>query len=331
MKRLIKSVLFFLLYYTGIEWLLARLLPVRAAAVLMYHGVCDQASLPPDINFHLPRREFEQQMRALKSRYRIVSIEEIVRDLAEGRSIEKSVVITFDDGYRNNAQYAAPVLQELGLPYIVYAATSYVGTAKWTPLNELYWLWSEGKLSSDQMKEARKQIRTQPFGTPVPVLRDAERPSSLSSAAEESFTMLSWEELIQMASNGAEFGSHTHTHCNMAVESDETQKRELLTSKSFLEDHLGNPVKSFAYPFGRKAQMSEAARSNIIAAGYTSAISAEYGLVTSSSDRFCIPRLGYERPIWRFTGEILYQFAKQAWRERRRASAVADPLPSTEG
>ena len=63
--------------------------------------------------------------------------------------------------------------------------------------------------------------------------------------------------------------------------------------------------------------MSAAARENIIRAGYNSALSAENGLATVASDRFSLPRLGYERPIWRFTGEILYQFAKQAWRDRR--------------
>ena len=43
--------------------------------------------------------------------------------------------------------------------------------------------------------------------------------------------MLSWEELQAMASEGAAFGSHTHTHCNMAVESNERQREELNTSK----------------------------------------------------------------------------------------------------
>ena len=321
MKRLVKSALFFVLYYSGIEWVLARLIKPRAVAILMYHGVCDQAALPPEINFHLPRKEFAQQMRALKSRYRVVALDDVVSRLRDGKPLEKAVAITFDDGYRNNALYAAPILKQLGLPYTVYVATAYVESRTWIPLNQIYWLWSEGRLSSEQMRAARARIRGNPSGVRVPELAEVSASSAASSAAEESFGMLSWKELQEMASEGAEFGSHTHTHCNMAVESNERQREELSTSKSLLESHLNAPVQSFAYPYGRNAQMSDAARENIIRAGYNSALSAENGLATVASDHFGLPRLGYERPIWRFTGEILYQFAKQAWRDRRNKAS----------
>ena len=320
MKRFFKSGLFFVMYYTGIEWILARLIRPRAVAMLMYHGVCDETSLPPEINFHLPRAEFAQQMRALKTRYRVIPLDDIVARLADGKPLDQGVVITFDDGYRNNALYAAQLLKELDLPYTVYVATSYVESQLWIPLNEVYWLWSEGRLTAEQMKRIRTFIRGNPSGTPVPELVGVTKPSNISKAAEESFAMLSWAELERMAQGGADFGSHTHTHCNIAVESDERQKAELMTSKQLLEQHLSRPVRSFAYPYGRRPQMSEAARANIIRAGYTCAISAEQGLVTHASNRFDLQRLGYERPIWRFTGEILYQFAKQAWRDWRSAA-----------
>jgi peptidoglycan/xylan/chitin deacetylase (PgdA/CDA1 family) len=318
MKRLAKSVLFFVLYYSGIEWILARLIRPRAVAILMYHGVCDQAALPPEINFHLPREEFEQQMRALKSRYRVISLDDVAAHLRDGKPLEKAVVITFDDGYRNNALYAAPILKQSGFPYTVYVATAYVESRTWIPLNQIYWLWSEKRISSEQMRDARKRIRGNPSGVRVPELAEVADRSSASSAAEESFAMLTWKELEGMASEGAAFGSHTHTHCNMAIESNERQREELNISKSLLESHLNAPVRSFAYPYGKNAQMSAPARENIMRSGYSCALSAENGLATGTSDRFSLPRLGYERPIWRFTGEILYQFAKQAWRDRRR-------------
>ena len=328
MKHLVKSVLFFISYYSGIERVLARLIKPRAVAILMYHGVCDQAALPPEINFHLPREEFEQQMRTLKSRYRVIPLEDVVTCLQEGKPLEKAVVITFDDGYRNNALYAARILKELGLPYTVYVSTSYVESRTWIPLNRVYWLWSEGRLSSEQMREARKRIRGNPSGVEIPELSEIAEPSAVSRAAEESFGMMTWEEMQGMANEGAEFGSHTHTHCNMAIESDERQREELNTSKRLLERYIAAPVRSFAYPYGRNAQVSAAARENIIQAGYNCALSAEHGLITDDSDRFSLPRLGYERPIWRFTGEIFYQFLKEAleeyWQNKRSPSVRSD-------
>ena len=65
-------------------------------------------------------------MRALKSRYRVILLTMSSPACSNGKPLEKAVVITFDDGYRNNALQAAPVLKELGLPYTVYVSTSYV-------------------------------------------------------------------------------------------------------------------------------------------------------------------------------------------------------------
>jgi len=316
MKDRIKSGLFFLLYYSGLERLLARFIRVRGVAVLMYHGVCDQATMPPEINFHLPREVFVREMRALKVRYRVIPLSGLVAALASGEVPEKSLVLTFDDGYRNNATLAAPVMKQLGLTATVFVTTACVDSGRWMPLNQVYWLWSEGKLTGDEMKEYRRQLRTMPASAAAEILAKLPAgPDRVSEAAHESFAMLSWDEIREMSKAGFEFGSHTHTHCNMAVEDEASQSSQLETSKRLLEQHLGAPPTLFAYPYGRTAQMSEASRRNVIKAGYRCAISAEYGLVSSGADLFSLPRLGYDRRIWMFCGEILYQFAKQALRD----------------
>src|SRR6266404_3188802 len=65
LKQWIKSAIFFCLYYSGLEYVMARLLPSEAVAVLMYHGVCDGAMMPAHINFHVARDTFGRQMRVL--------------------------------------------------------------------------------------------------------------------------------------------------------------------------------------------------------------------------------------------------------------------------
>src|SRR5262249_41119610 len=122
----VKSVVYFCLYWTGLEWLLARVIPAKASAILMYHGVCDNSPMPGHVNFHHRRRVFERQIRLLKSRYRVVPLEEVVDALARKRTLEKSVVLTFDDGYRNNHRCVAPILERWDLPFTVFVATAYV-------------------------------------------------------------------------------------------------------------------------------------------------------------------------------------------------------------
>src|SRR6266851_4632452 len=233
MKQWIKSAVFFCLYYSGLEWLLARLLRTDGVAVLMYHGVCDDAPLPPSINFHLEREIFERQMRVLKQRYRVIPLSDVVGALARGERLEKAVVLTFDDGYRNNAHRVAPALNRMELPFTVFVATSYVDTGRWMPLNEIYWMWSVGELNSEDMAALRKQVRGRPWeevSQAVDAVRNR-RQTPATPAAEESFAMLSWDEIRRMAAGGVDFGSHTHSHCNMAVESPAQQTSELLVSK----------------------------------------------------------------------------------------------------
>ncbi len=279
----------------------------------MYHGVCDDAPMPRHINFHHNRRVFARQMRMLKRRYRVAPVVEVVDALRAKRPLNKSVVLTFDDGYRNNGRAAAPILQRLSLPFTIFVATAYVGTGAWMPLNELYWRWSTGGLTSAEMERLRKQLRGRP-GLESQALQEELRGRAVTAtaAAEESFDMLSWHEINALASAGADFGSHTHTHCNMSVENPAAQQAELETSKILLETRLGRPVRTFAYPYGKAEHMSESSRRSVIAAGFDCAISAEYGLVTSRCDLFRLPRLGGDAPIWMFAGELVYRFTREA-------------------
>lgn len=87
------------------------------ARVLMYHrvtdlGAYDQLTVRPE--------RFEEQLRELKFRHRVVTLCEAMT------SDESSVVITFDDGYLDNFQEAVPLLQKYGLPAIIYLTADFV-------------------------------------------------------------------------------------------------------------------------------------------------------------------------------------------------------------
>jgi peptidoglycan/xylan/chitin deacetylase (PgdA/CDA1 family) len=319
MKRWLKSVLFFCLYYSGVEWLLSRLIHANAVAVLMYHGVCDSAPIPDSINFHVGRRTFARQMQALARRYPVVPLSELVSMLSHGEPLQKSVVLTFDDGYRNNATYADPILESLNLPYTIFIATAFIGSNRWIPLNDVYHAWSLNTLSAEEMQEVRQKLRGRSAEQAESILTEhGIANESASQAAEDSFAMLDWDQVRHLVARGVEFGSHTHDHANLAVESKERLREELQVSKQLMEKHLETPVKSFAYPFGAVSDEAELA---VQAAGYDCGVSTTYGLVTDSSPLYRLPRIGHDSLIWMFTGEILYQFIKS--RFGRRCSPTA--------
>src|SRR6185312_10355483 len=72
----------------------------------------------------------------------VISLREFVEFTRLGRQLpQRSVVLTFDDGYRSFRQYAYPVLKELGFPGTLFVYTDYVGAGRnalsWQELREL--------------------------------------------------------------------------------------------------------------------------------------------------------------------------------------------------
>lgn len=310
-KLRVKRFLYRLFYYSGLEFLVARCLRVNAAAVIMYHGVCDASFLPPEVDFHLPSRNFEQQVRALRRRYPVVPLRDLLDRLDRGESLEKRIVLTFDDGYRNNLTAAHPILARYSLPYAVFLSTGYVGRDAWLPLNELYGLWHFGKIDRSKMAGMRARIRSRTSAA-ADVLREipAQLDASERNSAGESFAMLSWEQVCYLVAQGVEIGSHTHTHCNLAGESRERQAEELRASRERIQQETGQTPTVFAYPFGRAENWSPETRRNVIQAGYRCAILAHGGLVAPGQDVFSLPRVACKPETWYLLSEVCLLFAR---------------------
>ena len=93
--------------------------------VLTYHQVKD----PADDCSTVSPAAFSEQMRHLKAHYDVVSLSEGVAAVTARGSARRLVAITFDDGYRDNATVAAPILRSLGLPACFFVSTDMIGSA----------------------------------------------------------------------------------------------------------------------------------------------------------------------------------------------------------
>lgn len=102
-------------------WLLRMrgVLDTSAPRILMYHRVSgekDELAVAP--------ARFRQQMELLASRrYRVCSVSEVAEALAAGDVLERTVGLSFDDGFRDIADNALPVLKSLGFRATVFVAT----------------------------------------------------------------------------------------------------------------------------------------------------------------------------------------------------------------
>ena len=81
-------------------------------AILMYHRVLPDKKIDEDLNLGLAVScsSFEKQIRAIKEKFKICSINEFVDNLRSEKN-EFMLAITFDDGYKDNLLYALPILE----------------------------------------------------------------------------------------------------------------------------------------------------------------------------------------------------------------------------
>jgi peptidoglycan/xylan/chitin deacetylase (PgdA/CDA1 family) len=105
---------------------------------------------------------------------------------------------------------------------------------------------------------------------------------------EGSRPLLTWEQLAEISTSGIECAAHTHTHRPLDMLPPSEMCDEIVRSKELLEDHLGQQVSSFAYPFG---YYSARVRQVVRTAGYASACAIKGALSSLQDDPYALARL----------------------------------------
>lgn len=125
MKRI--SALLFSVFILPIVFYFSWLSPKYAVPILMYHNIGYEKGgsfVTPD--------NFTRQMEYIKkNNYEIITLDELVKSIKNKERLKKNkVVITFDDGYKDNFEYAYPVLKKSGFPCTIFLITGLIGNKK---------------------------------------------------------------------------------------------------------------------------------------------------------------------------------------------------------
>ena len=99
--------------------------------------------------------------------------------------------------------------------------------------------------------------------------------------------LLSWNEIRAMHRYGFEFGSHTVTHPDLTAISAEEADREIRVSKTSIQEHLGEAVKTFAYPYGKYSREVV----EIVREQFVGACSADLGKATAGDHPHLLRRI----------------------------------------
>jgi len=129
---------------------------------------------------------------------------------------------------------------------------------------------------------------------------------------------LDWIEIADLMRGGVSIGSHAWSHVSLGAMSAEQLHRECTQSRRLLEDKIGRPVTSFAYPFGTRADYNEKTRQALAEADYRSAFTSQHGAIARGNDPLELPRIKVEggEPLWMFRRLLRGGLDRWQWVDR---------------
>jgi peptidoglycan/xylan/chitin deacetylase (PgdA/CDA1 family) len=151
--------------------------------------------------------------------------------------------------------------------------------------------------------------------------------------------MLSWSQLLELDAGGVEVGAHSHSHPQMDTLGTNALRDELRRPKELLEDALGHPVNSFAYPHGYNGPRVRRLTREV---GYGSAAAVRNALHWTGEDAFAVSRLTLTRTTtdaelsaWlagtdATVGPLRESLATKGWRAYRRGRALLQRAPGSD-
>ncbi len=289
-----------------------RTLNKKKLLIIAYHGICPGDNCPP-LFTHLPLDIFQRQLQFLKNNYDIISLKELQRCLEEKKAFpERAALLTFDDGFMNNYEYAFPLLKKYNFPAIIFLTVDYIGTKKLLWFDEVYLLIKQALASAPYILEdiMGQKLTTYDVSDIYPLfsgklkrLRYEECQNKISElksridvdfdSVGSNFRLLGWEQVIEMKKSGLiDFGVHTANHRILSELSVDEWEKEIVEPKEKLTRILDSEIRSFCYPNGIPGKdFTGDHEAYLRSSGYLCAFSTEESLNSLNDNPFCLRRI----------------------------------------
>jgi len=279
---------------------ITRALTAKMARILMYHNFSGPEGTDPDaLNVEGIRRQFSY----LRKHFRVVPLSQLAEQLASGRKLDRlTVALTIDDGRRNCYEFFFPLLKEFELPATFFVVSSFIRGEDWIWTDKVMWLSEQPgrpqELSPEKLEatfRSLNRIRPEERNARIEVLA-SNMNVSIPQSAPAKYAPCTWNQLQEMADSGLmEIGSHTVTHPILSSITDEESWNELTRSRAQIEEGLGRSVTSFCFPNGMPGDFRPSQVKQVERAGYACSVVADFGMVTTVSDRYRLSRIGVAR------------------------------------
>ena len=292
----------------------------RAVIALCYHSIPEDT--PTDaisvLEGGTDRHSFECQINIFSKWLQPIDDAELLNWLNRKNDLKRDgLLVTFDDGYKNNQAVAGPILKQHGVAGLIFIPTDFITTRKifwWTRISNLLrniepiaWkklaehalpsailevIADENLDSWTSRKRARRRLafwinRQDNAESALAKIESAFGTSQVETTPEH-MELLEWDDLREMQDDGFCFGSHTHTHPRLTKLNNQTLDKELLTGREELFNRLQRWPLSLAYPAG---DFDERVAIHAQTIGFQMAFTTRTGIIHSQTDRMKLPRI----------------------------------------
>ena len=267
-----KSFLANILYSSNLLNLFRSLPLYNKLIVLNYHRIRpdepDFVTPFDDGVFNLNASQFAMQIKWLKTHTHILSEQDLL-DLSKSpkKPSRTGILITFDDGYRDNFTIAYPILKAYEVPALFFIPTKLIDTrrvgwwdliayiVKKSPKPEVIFADRRFSLTKDRQAVTLffdQKMKLEKFEKNRRLIDDmleafeVDRPS-LEIQDEQ---LLTWDQIKEMTADIIAIGSHCHSHRVLATLDPIAQREEMSLSRLILEQKTGHKISSIAYPVG---------------------------------------------------------------------------------
>ena len=304
------------LYLTGAHRLFHPIFAGIGSIFTLHHvRPAREAAFQPNSHLEVTPQFLRAVLAHLRSRsVDIVTMDELHRRLTERDLSRRFASFTFDDGYRDNRDFALPIMREFDAPFTVHVTSDFA-----QGVGNLWWIALEMVIAKASAIEAGIDGAAIRIDTSTPSAKHAafERlhdwlrglpgrddlareigalaaSHGIDQAAICRDLCLSWDELKPFAAEPlVGIGAHTVTHCNLAHQSDDIASQEMATSRARIESAIQRPVLHFAYPYGDRVAAGPREFALAKAAGFKTAVTTRPGMMFPESAEYptALPRI----------------------------------------
>lgn len=322
-----KDLLSNLVYYSGVcklskAWGGDHIIVINYHRIKKHHK--SHNTLFDDEVFGPDQKEFERQIKWLVNNITVISESDLIAMVrGEKTPTERSVLITFDDGYIDNYTLALPVLRKYKIPAIFFVPTQAIVERRlgwWDCIAFMLKSTKKNKIVIDGVSLYPQHQLQEAVGFVLNLVRRdklvvSDLLDNLCTVCEVDYPdldiqdaeLMTWEHLQEMVDHGMSIGAHTHSHQILANLEFFQQEDEIQKSKVIIEQKLGGHIHSMSYPVGTYRHFSDDTKKIAHAAGFELAFSFLTGINTFDSlDPMDVKRISVSNHLPRFASTLAF-------------------------